>query len=167
MEEWEDETAMERKRIEKARSKLRSLGILQEDVRSVPAKLYYRVDHDRLYELLGHLGTDKKGPTVPTSRDQPSLQVRTKGATIKDTETTSETTTESEPVLSPLEMMKERERTERERREAKHKGKGKRTYERRSERSEPAKPVERVSLLEQVRRKAVQHFEQVSRHGGF
>lgn len=50
--EMEDETALTRREQETARKKLREKGVLEEDRRGLPAKLHYRIDEDRLYELL-------------------------------------------------------------------------------------------------------------------
>lgn len=50
--EWEEETGMTRYEQEGARKKLRGLGILEEMKRGVPCKVHYRVNADRLLELL-------------------------------------------------------------------------------------------------------------------
>ena len=49
--EFEEETALGRYEQEHARRKLKSLGILEEERRGVPARLYYRLDVDRMNEL--------------------------------------------------------------------------------------------------------------------
>jgi len=49
--ECEEETALSRYEQEHARRKLKSLGILEEERRGVPAKLYYRLNVDKMNEL--------------------------------------------------------------------------------------------------------------------
>lgn len=51
--EWEDETGLTRSEQETARKHLKNLGILEEDLRDVPARLYYRIDKQKIYDLLG------------------------------------------------------------------------------------------------------------------
>lgn len=51
-EEWQLETALTRSEQETARSRLRDLGILDEEKRGIPCRLYFRVNSLRLYELL-------------------------------------------------------------------------------------------------------------------
>ena len=48
----QDEITLTRTQQENARKKLRTLGVIEEDKRGVPAKLYFRVIWDRVYELL-------------------------------------------------------------------------------------------------------------------
>ncbi len=57
-EEWEEETSLTRREQETARARLKALGILQEKRAGVPAKLYFRLDLDRLFSLLQGV-TDK------------------------------------------------------------------------------------------------------------
>lgn len=51
-EEWAAETGMSRSEQETARKALVSLGILQESLRGVPATLHYKVNLEKLSELL-------------------------------------------------------------------------------------------------------------------
>ena len=51
--EWEDETGLTRSECETARKHLKSSGIMEEDLRGVPATLYYRIDKPKIYEMLG------------------------------------------------------------------------------------------------------------------
>lgn len=54
-EEWTDETGLSRDEQESARKRLRTLKLLDEDLRGVPAKLHYRLNHDALdAALLGY-----------------------------------------------------------------------------------------------------------------
>lgn len=52
MEEWKEEIGIGRKPQESARKKLRELGILEEKKQGIPAKLFFRVNHDVLHKLL-------------------------------------------------------------------------------------------------------------------
>jgi hypothetical protein len=49
---WEAETGLTRREQETARKRLRERGILEEKLAGVPATLHYRVDLDRLIDLL-------------------------------------------------------------------------------------------------------------------
>lgn len=50
--EWEEETGLRRAEQETARKRLLGMGVLEEDRRGIPAKLFYRVNFDKLEELL-------------------------------------------------------------------------------------------------------------------
>ena len=110
--EWEEETGLGRREQETARRNLRKIGVLRENLRGVPAQLWYMVDEMRLFELLAE-GYEKgapvgrnppnwKGGIRPTGRAESAQQAGTKapnklapfGPTFKGTETTTETTTE-------------------------------------------------------------------------
>ena len=115
--EWMKETGMGRREQEGARKKLRELGILHEQLRGVPATLWYRVDESKLLELLakpaeraapdpipvGAKPLHWKGENAPTGKAETAQQVGTKppsklvrfGPTFKGTETTTEITTET------------------------------------------------------------------------
>lgn len=51
-EEWNEETALTRREQETARKSLRGLGILREKRKGQPAKLFYQVDVECLYQLI-------------------------------------------------------------------------------------------------------------------
>lgn len=64
----QDEITLTRTQQENARKKLRSLGVIEEDKRGVPAKLYFRVIWDRVYELLEeHAAQDVGNPQARMS----------------------------------------------------------------------------------------------------
>ena len=52
-EDWEEETGLTRFEQETARKILKRLGILEEQRKGVPARLYYRLDKERIAQLLG------------------------------------------------------------------------------------------------------------------
>ncbi|WJV61033.1 replication protein [Pectobacteriaceae bacterium C52] len=105
-EEWEEETGLTRYEQEGARKKLRGLGVLVEQKKGVPAKLYYRVDISVLYQLLGVTNKDEEIPH--TSQGKTSTQAGGNSANIH-TEITTETTTdivsESADAVSPSEKI--------------------------------------------------------------
>lgn len=79
-EAWTTETTLTRREQERARARLRALGLLQEERRGVPARMYYRIDGDRLAELLTEdahreadpedIEDDGEAQTAPTSRHE-------------------------------------------------------------------------------------------------
>lgn len=112
-EEWNEETALTRREQETARKSLRELGILREKRKGHPAKLFYQVDVERLYELIYESSTpnsqiaksDKLDDKIAKSDklDCHFLQTRMSDVTIKNvisdklsiyTETTPEITSE-------------------------------------------------------------------------
>jgi hypothetical protein len=70
----EIETTMARTQQENARRKLRSLGVLEEQKRGVPAKLYYRVNWEATFALLD------------AAQDAGNLQPRMRGSENPDSE---------------------------------------------------------------------------------
>lgn len=55
-EEWQMETAMTRREQETARRKLREAGLVEEDRRGLPAKVYFKINTNKLNDLLSKLG---------------------------------------------------------------------------------------------------------------
>lgn len=51
-EEWEEETGMTRYEQETARKKLKSIKVLEEKKAGVPARIFYRVNDEKLHEIL-------------------------------------------------------------------------------------------------------------------
>lgn len=76
----EDEITLTRTQQENARRKLRGLGVIEEDKRGVPAKLYFRVIWDQVYRLLEERAAQDAGNQQPrvraTSKDAGNLQPR-------------------------------------------------------------------------------------------
>lgn len=105
---WEWETGLSRTRQESARRRLKSLGLLQEKLRGVPAKLYYRVNMDRLVDFL--LATRQLAGFPPTGRQDLGHQAgstdtdKQEGLSPSITETTAETssTTTATRTRAPL-----------------------------------------------------------------
>jgi len=110
--EFYEETGLSRREQETARRKLKELGILEEKYQGIPRKLYYRVNMDRLVELMldyygannnaqirhyGMADSDRQGCTIPPSKSggirQPNTEITT--------ENTTETTTERENIYIP------------------------------------------------------------------
>jgi len=117
--EWEEETTLTRREQETAREALRRIGVLEEVKRGLPARLYYRVNSERLAELI-NIAADKDGgsgeqgctetPSKVVQKRQPCLSENAKqectetpsmvarnrhAITESTTETTSESTTET------------------------------------------------------------------------
>jgi len=67
----EAETTLTRTQQENARAKLRRLGVIEEDKRGVPAKLYYRVVWKAVFELLE---AKTRAVAQDAGNPQPSLQ---------------------------------------------------------------------------------------------
>lgn len=77
-EEWTQETGLTRYEQESARKALKELGVLEEDKRGVPCRVFYRINLDQVFEILSRnpSGTTNKlaenpqldGGKQPTSR---------------------------------------------------------------------------------------------------
>jgi hypothetical protein len=99
--DWEAETGLHRYEQESARKKLRGLGILEEDLRGVPCKLYFRVDLKVLADLIAG--------SQPPSLRKPSNLDSGKPTNSSSTETTPETTAETtSPPIAPQRKRKRR-----------------------------------------------------------
>lgn len=81
--EWEEETGLTRREQETARKKLVSLGIMAEEKRGVPCKLFFKIDETRLDHLVNLVSTN------PPNWNGGKRQTNTK--------TTSKTTSKSTP----------------------------------------------------------------------
>lgn len=95
--EWEDETGITRRVQETVRKNLRDLGILEEVRRGTDPTLYYRINTDRVHQLLGGMisgevpvvprsGTEG---TSPVARTVPQVNIA-KTTTIDYTEITAQ-----------------------------------------------------------------------------
>jgi hypothetical protein len=107
---WEWETGLSRTRQESARRLLKSLGLLEERLQGIPAKLYYRVNLDRLTEFLLETHQHQLAGFQPTGRRGSSQQAELKPSskptetTPTNTETTAEisdTETTTTPTVTP------------------------------------------------------------------
>lgn len=93
-EEWNEELGLTLEEVKGARKKLKSIGILTEQRKGIPAKLYYKVDTD---ELLAVLSGEKPLTVVVKT---PKLEVVKPAICSEEnprsiTETTQETTAET------------------------------------------------------------------------
>lgn len=109
--QWAEETGMSRTEQENARKALKKLGFLEEKREGLPAKMFYRLDLDRLIEAIEKL--DRPQPSsmqdsalllagnLPTGRQETSQL-------YKEQESTSETTsnTPSDSIPSSAESSK-------------------------------------------------------------
>jgi len=70
-EEWQDETLLSRSELDRARSRLRKLGILEEQKKGVPCKIYYRINETRLEsELIQFAESNKQDRRIQQTRLQ-------------------------------------------------------------------------------------------------
>ncbi|WEJ90433.1 MAG: replication protein RepO [Klebsiella huaxiensis] len=95
-EEWEEETGLSRYEQEGARKKLRSIGVLLEKRKGVPARLFYKVDNNVLYQVL--VAANKSAEKPHTGVRKTSKQVSGKPANFL-----TENTTENIYTPNPLE----------------------------------------------------------------
>lgn len=65
--EWESETGMSRREQETARKKLKSLGILEEKKQGVPCRVFYRINDEKLLQLLSQKESEKQQKPVCTN----------------------------------------------------------------------------------------------------
>lgn len=87
-EQWEEETGLTRREQESARILLRSRGLMDEERRSVPAKMYFRVDLDLVQTRLAESAIlDCPKPPIKNGGNRQSLNL---------TETTTENTAAEE-----------------------------------------------------------------------
>lgn len=87
--EWQAETCLTRYEQETARKRLRALGVIEEKRSGVPAKLYFRVNLDRLRDLL-----EVNGEIQPSSRGESN---QLDGGNPADIHKTHETTSQTPP----------------------------------------------------------------------
>ncbi|EPY4978988.1 TPA: replication protein RepO [Klebsiella quasipneumoniae subsp. similipneumoniae] len=85
-EEWEEETGLSRYEQEGARKKLRSIGVLLEKRKGVPARLFYKVDNNVLYQVL--VDANKNAEKPHTGMRKTTKQVRGKPANFLTENTT-------------------------------------------------------------------------------
>jgi len=109
---WEAETGMSPKQQVTARRQLTTLGVLEEKRCGVPAKTWYRVDVDRLAQVLAEALDDDESPAEPhgcpdspNGRNSNRPTGETRSAQSERTDPTegsflTETTTEITPSLS-------------------------------------------------------------------
>jgi hypothetical protein len=92
-EEWMEETGLTEAELDGAREKCRAVGVLEEKLKGVPATLHYRVNKQRVYELLGF-----QFPEIPESGLPGNSQIPEKpesgtyGDFNKETETPAKNT---------------------------------------------------------------------------
>ncbi|SJN14086.1 hypothetical protein CZ787_13380 [Halomonas citrativorans] len=116
---WEAETGMTVKQQATARRSLKDIGVLEEVRKDVPAKVWYRVNCDRLYELITQsLGMEKqrKSPAVEQIRPNSESSIgetenqdSTKGEIMTSTKVDffTEKTTEKTTEITPSSMTRD------------------------------------------------------------
>lgn len=112
-EEWKEETGLGRKAQEATRDKLKELGIIEEKLQGIPARLFFRVNIEVLTNMLqgyqqggaqGYQQVGPKGTNKVVPENQPQNEAKNQEPT--NTETTTETTKkeinkEKEKVIIP------------------------------------------------------------------
>lgn len=104
-EEWQNELGMSRKEQENARKKLKDQGVLEEQLRGLPARLYYRVNFDRLIEIMRIYYYGPGKPSWPESDQQAGTNMTSqedqKSLPYNNTEMTTEMTANKVVVVEP------------------------------------------------------------------
>ena len=67
--DWRDETMLSRREIEKARKKLEAVEILEVERKGVPARLFFKLNHDKLNDCILQFVTSSKLENEPKNRD--------------------------------------------------------------------------------------------------
>lgn len=96
-EEWEQETGIPQRSQDRIRKTLRKTGILIERRRSVPARLYFKVNVEALLALLAN----QDSPSGESRLDKNANQDSPSGESLLLTETTTETTTHRASAAKP------------------------------------------------------------------
>ncbi len=93
-EEWMDETGMTESELDGARTKCRDAGLMEEKLKGVPATLHYRVNKQKVYELLGVQIPGFPESSFPGNSQIPeNLESGISGNFNRNTETTTGITT--------------------------------------------------------------------------
>jgi len=58
--QWEEETGLTRREQETARKKLKERGLIQETLKGIPATVNFRINQERLFELLAQVNTESR-----------------------------------------------------------------------------------------------------------
>lgn len=97
--EWNEETCLTRSEIDRARRDLEKIGVLEELLRGVPATLHYRLNLERLGELIEQdMETQRaKAESADAKSSEPDCRIVQTDCRIvqSNTETTTENTTET------------------------------------------------------------------------
>jgi hypothetical protein len=96
--EWEQELCLSRCEQETARRQLKRFSFWEEDRRGVPARLYFRVDLEKLALAIGQYAENSQSRMRESSMGKSGKQESGKPAIIKSSESTSE----SKPPVVPL-----------------------------------------------------------------
>lgn len=99
--EWEEETGLTRREQETARKTLRDLGFLSETQRGTDRTIWYSVNETAVLRAVQWIGTKR---TFPLGGNVPMERADSDQCLYKDTETTTETTTDilvREPKFPP------------------------------------------------------------------
>lgn len=94
--EFEEETGLTRRNQETARKKLKELGVLEEELKGIPAVLHFRLNLEKIAGLLDTPQTSMAEPALPVYTYRTNLY----GGIRQTPENTTETTSEKTIVVS-------------------------------------------------------------------
>lgn len=92
--EWEEETGLSRYEQESARKTLRALGFWHEERVGMPAKLYFRIDEEKLQEMLDSLPQSSMRKSRILERGKPADKIASFPQAINEQQITTEITTQ-------------------------------------------------------------------------
>jgi hypothetical protein len=102
MEEWEEETGLTRTEQETARRKLTEKGLLEEKRAGMPARLYFKVNVERILSLIAENPQTRLQETRKQEAAEPANMIaeNPQSTNIRNTETTAETTPKLNSIAS-------------------------------------------------------------------
>lgn len=92
--EWEEETGLSRYEQESARKTLRGLGFWHEERVGMPAKLYFRIDEEKLQKMLDKLPQSSMRKSRILERGKPADKIASFPQAINEQQITTEITTQ-------------------------------------------------------------------------
>lgn len=101
MEDWQEETCLSRREQETARAKLRELGLIKEQRKGSPAKLFYSVDYTAIGNELAKMAQSDNLSMAESDilKESESANLDRRNQPISYSETTTETTKEESSTL--------------------------------------------------------------------
>ena len=94
-EQWTEETGLTREEQETARARLVKCGAISEEIKGMPARLYFRVNHDKIIQLIkGNFLSKQVGGNPPSKAEGIPPARRRESHIHTNTEITTEITTD-------------------------------------------------------------------------
>jgi hypothetical protein len=107
--DWERETGLTRRELDSARTRLKQLGILSEELKGAPPKIHFRLEMEVLYKLIWRKAPNQSGGNVPSNLAESAKSYKEAEST---SESTSETTKDSPPSSEGGNSKKEKKLTQ-------------------------------------------------------